>query len=416
MGSKPKAGPVYYAGRAGFEAIKLFMTGTISSCCNGCISRLAILITDHILYNDMGQMVVDTLTRMGIETRLFQKNTEGIERWPAVLIIGDTALINKYDVFFRRLGSNKPLVLFWYLEPLGPGNMSQTARKLGNHLADCYWPKILPADLGRFFRSHQPGQKPRKNYAINLIRTVVAWKLKKQIEQDCGYRCPNLDSRDLFFMMYRSRQFVEHFINPWIDGVFTSTPSRKEHIEQLGIPAEFVPVGWHPMWGHYQNLVRDTDVVFLGNIRKKNDHRARVIRTAQKQLALKGHSIKVIDGDCFGRTRTELLNRTKILLDVVRAPWEIPGMRLLIGMSCGAMVMSCGFRGNAGPYRPGIHFIEAGPETLVDTLVNYLKNENQRSIIAEAGRKLVMETLTMENCLNRILEQAAKSIHKHRGD
>jgi hypothetical protein len=175
------------------------MTDTISSCSTGYLSRLAVLTTDHTLYNDLGQMVVDTLTRMGIETRLFQTNTEGIERWPAILIIGDTSLLKKYDAFFCGLGQNKPLVLFWYLEPLGPENMSQAARRFGKRLADCYWPKILPAGFDCFFHSHQPGQKPRTNYVINLIRTVLAWRLKKQIEQDCGYRCPNLDSLNLFY-------------------------------------------------------------------------------------------------------------------------------------------------------------------------------------------------------------------------
>jgi hypothetical protein len=207
--------------------------------------------------------------------------------------------------------------------------------------------------------------------------------------------------------MYRARQFAEHFNAPWIDRVFTSALSRKKHIEQMGIPAEFVPVGWHPTWGQYQNLPRDIDIVFLGNIRKRGDHRARIIRTAQTQLAKKGYSITLTDRDCFGPARTELLNRTKILFDVVRAPWEIPGMRLLIGMSCGAMILSCGFAGDAGPYQAGVHFIEAGSEKLADTLVHYLKNEDQRRTIADAGRKLVTETLTMENSLRRILVCAA---------
>jgi hypothetical protein len=356
----------------------------------------------------MGKMVTDTLAKMGIESRLFQNVTEGIEQWPMVLIIGDTALLEKYDVFFHSLGRNKPLVLFWYLEPLGPENMSQAAWRFGKRLANCYWPKILPAGLSRFFHSHQPGQKPSTNYAINLVRAVLAWRLKKQIEWDCGHRYSNFDSKNLFFMMHRARQFNEHFNNPWIDRVFTSAPSRKEHIEQLGIPAEFVPVGWHPMWGQYQNLPRDIDIVFLGNIRKKGDHRARVIQIAQKQLAKKGYSITVVDRDCFGPSRTELLNRTKILLDVVRAPWEIPGMRLLIGMSCGALVISCGFTGDAGPYQAGVHFIEAEPETLADTLVHYLVNEDHRRAFADAGRKLVTETVTMENSLCQILKHAAE--------
>jgi len=385
------------------------MIDATSSKTKGPLLRLAVLTTEHTLYDDMGRMVTDTLEKMGLETCLYQKIMEGMESWPAILIIGDTSLLKKCDSFFRSLGDKKPLILFWYLEQLGPGTMSATAKKLGKRLAACYWPEILPLGLGCFFRSHQASQKPRTNYVIHLIRNILAYRLKKQIERDCGHQCLNLDGNNLFYMMYRARDFAEHFKNPWVDRVFTSAPSRQEHLEQLDIPAEFIPVGWHPIWGQYNNLQRDIDIVFIGNIQKRWDYRGRIIQMAQKQLAAKGYAITITDRNCFGQTRTDLLNRSKIVLDIVRAPWEIPGMRLLIAMSCGALVVSCGFAGNAGPYRAGAHFIEAGPEKLTETLLYYLKNEDQRKTIADAGRLLVTETVTMEKSLCQMLNLAAKA-------
>jgi hypothetical protein len=366
-------------------------------------TRVAVLTTTHTLYDDLGKMIIDAMTRAGVQCHLFQDCSEEIAHWPVLLIIGDTALLARYDSFFRSLGDRKPFVILWYLEQLGPGNMSQAARQLGMRLADCYWPKILPAGLRRIFRTHAPGQKPHTNFVTNFIRSAVCRRLKKQLEQDCGYRCCSLDNLNLFYMMYRSKEFLEHFRNPWVNRVLTSAPSRKEHLEQLGIPAQLVPVGWHPSWGEYLNSPRDIDVVFLGNVRRRGDCRSVILRNTQKQLSKKGLSITMTDRNCYGQTRTSLLNRSKILIDIVRAPWEIPGMRLLIAMSCGAMVLSCGFAGDASPYVPGTHFINTDPTKLADTIVYYLEHEKLRQEIADAGRKWVTETVTLENSLTQIL-------------
>lgn len=376
------------------------------------ISSLAVITNDHTLYDDTGQMVTDVLNRMHIRTQLFQKCIAGVENFQAVMIIGDVSLLEKYETFFRGLGNRKPLILFWYLEPLGPARMSFAAKHIAKKLASCFWPNVLPLGLSRFFHPADAGRKPKTNYIINRMRDYYGWRLKRRIVREGGYDCRNLDSRDLYWMAFRAEQFRRHFENPYVDLLFTSTPSRQQHLENDGIFSTVVPVGWHPTWGHKLNIQRDIDIVFLGHLRKKDDRRARVIAAAQKQLAAAKYSITVIDKDCFGQQRTELLNRTKILLDVVRTPWEIPGMRLLIGIGCGALTVSCGFVGDAGRYQEGLHFVNASPKTLVHTLLFYLRNDNCRQEIIDKGQRLLHEKLTMEHSLQTIISEAVSYLQK----
>ena len=355
------------------------------------LKSLAVLTKVSKLHDEFGHMVTDALTRMGIKTALFQDTTEGLDRWPAVLVIGDVYLLEQYDAYFRGPGEQKPYVLLWFLEFLGPGRMSEATMRLGKRLAHCYRSPRLPDFL------------PRSGPLCAVLRIVYGELLKRRIEQDLSCRCENLTGRDLFLMMYRTERLVRHFKAPWVNKLITSMVSRKEHLRHYGIDAEVVPVGWHPLWGQYQDKTRDIDIVFLGHRRRRGERRSSVLRSVQKKLASHGYSVTVVDRNCYGQQRTDLLNRTKILLDVVRAPWELPGMRLLIGLSCGALVVSAGFSGDSSPYRNGTHFVAAANDTLADTLLYYLKNEDARRTIAAAGRSFVTQTLTLENTLRSLL-------------
>lgn len=359
------------------------------------LNRLAVLTAASDLHNEFGPMVIETLSRMGVETALFQNTTDGLDRWPAVLMIGDVFLMDRHDAYFRSLTAHKPRVLFWFLEPLAPDRTSKRTRDWARRLGSLYR------------KPRPPGFKPKSNAVIDILRRVCVKRLKHGIERDTAMSCTDMDDSYLFFMMYRINRLLRHFKNPWIDKILTSTVSRREHLKQCGIDADFVPVGWTPAWGRFHDVPRDIDVLFLGHRHKKIDCRTRVIAAAQEMLAPLGFSVTVVDRDCYGQQRTDLLNRTKILLDVVRAPWELPGMRLLIGLSCGALVVSSGFSGDGSPYRPGTHFVAADKEALADTLLYYLNNEDARRAVADNGREFVTRSLTLENSLRAVLAESS---------
>jgi len=163
-------------------------------------------------------------------------------------------------------------------------------------------------------------------------------------------------------------------------------------------------VGHHPCWGYDMSLERDIDVVFLGHLHKKRCRRTAVLKYLNERLESNDYKLMIVNKNCFGQERTKLLNRTRILVDVVRMPWEIPGMRLIAAMSCGAMVISTGFKGDPAPYKLNTHFVDADTEQLAKIIMHYLKNDSERNKIAEQAQQFVTEQLTLQNSLQIILD------------
>jgi glycosyltransferase involved in cell wall biosynthesis len=152
------------------------------------------------------------------------------------------------------------------------------------------------------------------------------------------------------------------------------------------------------------SLKRDVDVLFLGHLHKKRCRRTSILKSVKETLQARGYNLKIVDKDCFGQERTKLLNRTKILIDIVRMPWEIPGMRLMMAISCGAMVISTGFKGDPFPYILNKHFVDVDTDQFADTIVYYLQNDSERYKISREAQRFVNEQLTLENNLKIAVE------------
>lgn len=106
---------------------------------------------------------------------------------------------------------------------------------------------------------------------------------------------------------------------------------------------------------------------------------------------------------CFGEQRTQLLNRTKVCLNVLNLPWDLTGLRFLMAMSCGALVVTESLYEPA-PYRPGVHLAEAPLDKLADAVAYYVHHENERAALAESGYRFATEQLTLEQSLTKIME------------
>lgn len=363
-----------------------------------------LICPDYRLYTDFTGMIQELLRRGHDEAAVFHDVSDGMLEADALLFFGDMSIVEKFDALMRSAGPSRPRAALWHLEPLGPASMRVEKGTCEYGMAQCWWPELLPSWLS-FLKArldhHAPGEIPRRNRWVRYCRRYYAARMKKKLRQD-GYDSSRVGWRDLFYLAYRQRQLTRHFQDPWLDVVVGSTPSRADLLHRLNIPAAFVPVGWHPAWGEpLEPVKRDIDVLFLGHLHRNHCGRTAVLKSLENTLAARGRRLRFISKACYGRERTELLNRTKILLDVVRLPWEIPNMRLLIGMSCGAMVMSTGLAGDSRPYRQGEHFVEAPPEVLAEQLMHYLDNEAERERIARRGQRFVLT----ENTLERSLEQ-----------
>jgi hypothetical protein len=101
------------------------------------------------------------------------------------------------------------------------------------------------------------------------------------------------------------------------------TPSHRDYFAKLGVPSKVIPYGYHKSFGRPLGLTRDIDVVFLGSLRDRR--RSRIVSDLNQKLNKLGIKFVIKDGSrargyAFGEERTQLLNRAKISLNIMRQP------------------------------------------------------------------------------------------------
>lgn len=230
---------------------------------------------------------------------------------------------------------------------------------------------------------------------------------------------PRLHLREWAKILLRDRRATDPYTNArrlsrlmdegLIDLLIVSTPSRQAFLAEHGIQAHLVPMGYDPSFGGDMRLAeRDIDVLFLGSL--DVPRRRRLIsrlREAGVKVEAKG---SWHEKETWGEARTELLNRTKIFLNIQRFPGELSGLRMILGMSNKTLVISEPTY-LPGPYLPGTHWIAATIEQMPAVIAHYLKHEDERERIAQAGHDLVVNEITMEGSTRavlRLIETAMK--------
>lgn len=173
-----------------------------------------------------------------------------------------------------------------------------------------------------------------------------------------------------------------------------------------GLPVEQIPMGACCSFGHLMDLSRDIDVAFIGSTRDRR--RGPIVAHLAQGLAAAGIRTVIKDGSpehgyAFGADRAELLNRTKILLSVMRQPWDDPIFRLLLAAPNGAMVLSEPVR-ESKPFIPGQHFAVAELSEMPAAALRYLRADEERCRIAQAAHELVTGELTMASMARQFLE------------
>ncbi|MBP9656800.1 MAG: glycosyltransferase family 1 protein [Candidatus Promineofilum sp.] len=189
--------------------------------------------------------------------------------------------------------------------------------------------------------------------------------------------------------------------------VFSETNRRT--LSNLGLPVVQIPMGYHSSFGVDLNLDRDIDVVFLGSTIDSRRHKL----MGDLETELKSRRIRLVikdgskeRGSIHGDDRTHLLNRSKIMLNIMRQPWDDLVFRELLAAPNRAMVISESLTPTAlGPFLPNIHFAMAYPEELPDTITHYLKHEDERRIITDNAHEEVTQKLTMERMAGLILDR-----------
>jgi hypothetical protein len=188
-------------------------------------------------------------------------------------------------------------------------------------------------------------------------------------------------------------------------GVFTET--NRLFLLRHGLPAVLIPMGYHSSFGENLNLDRDIDVVFLGSM---DGRRKRLIHQLEDRFSKRGVTFVVKDGSprrggyVRGKERATLLNRTKIVLNIMHRPWDDPLFRFLLTAPNKALVLSEEIIPTSlGPLTAGEHFAMAELPDIAEATEYYLNRIEQRQQIADCAYELVTTKLTMKEMAQRVI-------------
>jgi len=240
---------------------------------------------------------------------------------------------------------------------------------------------------------------------------VMVWHSEPlPFPRNSGFPRPRLTTREIAKIVLRDERATDVYTNYYrlrqlhrqgmIDLCVVTSRSRQQFLKEKGIPAEFVPLGFHERMGKLMNLERDIDVLFIGSL---DDSRH---RKALRFLRRKGIDVKALGswnaGPTWGETRTELINRAKIFLNIQRHLGQYSGYRMLLGMGNGAMVLSEPVH-DPFPYEPGSHYVESTIRDMPETITTYLSNEPSRLAIAARGHAFATGSLTIDRSMRQMI-------------
>jgi hypothetical protein len=166
------------------------------------------------------------------------------------------------------------------------------------------------------------------------------------------------------------------------------------------------PPSYYPDWGADLKLERDIPVVWLGKI--ATARRGRLLKRVRAELKQRGVEILMIDGIenpyVFGKERTILLNRTKVVLNLLREKWDDNSLRFTLATYNGALIITEPTLPHT-PFLPGVHLVEVPIEQIADTICYYLSHEEARRQIVNQAYQLLTQDSTIGKGFAEILEQ-----------
>lgn len=188
-----------------------------------------------------------------------------------------------------------------------------------------------------------------------------------------------------------------------LDVLAVTSGARARYWQARGLKTIVVPLGYEERsYGKAENLPRDIDVGFLGDLR--SSRRARLLKQVSDDLDSRGIRVDV-QNELYGEARTRFLNRTRILLNILRAPQDFVGQRFLLAGANKILVVSEPLQDSA-PFQNGEHIVAAPLGELADKVAFYLAHEDERIRLTENAYHLATRELTTKKMVARILQEA----------
>jgi glycosyltransferase involved in cell wall biosynthesis len=339
---------------------------------------------------------VDALQELGYNVCASEKREDFVKS-DAVLIISGPRYPNQHLESLAQLKGDKPAVILWQIDPVPPPEFTKKAERTGILMQKFNIKYRLGGKKGKLFKHVFPFSRELSR----AVRWLLSLKLERQVQNIDGYGIMPSEGSEWNRLMERYLTLKKYLDLGVIDYCFTSGQAREKFFRSRGIDIPFIPFGYHPQFGRKLELNRDIDVLFLGRI--NNKRRNILVKKIFHNLREKSVSFTIME-DIYGDARTELLNRAKIVLDIPRVPWETGGVRFLMAMSCGALVVSSTLKYLA-PYEPGIHFVNCSEQNIADSILYYLSNDSQRQKIVDDAYRFVTTEITVTKMMSKIMEK-----------
>jgi hypothetical protein len=304
--------------------------------------------------------VAAEIERQGPSIETIESRTADLSSSEVLLFLGNASWKPEIVQQLRALPrQQRPFVAVWHWEPLPPSRMSGIPK-----------PALGIREIGKILLRDPRATDPHTNFS-------------------------------------RLRAMLDDGL---IDLLAVSTLGRQEFLAEQGYTNEFIPLGSGLEHGSDRGGVRDIDVMFLGD--------ARVPRRKKmlKQLSQRGLNVTIAgswkDPRYWGKARTALLNRVKILLNVPRTQGDYSGLRLLLGAANGAMILSERLY-RPSPFMPGRHYVEAEQSEIPERARSFVADTSARLTITRAASELTT-TATRQRSVTRLLRAIADGLAKGR--
>ena len=323
--------------------------------------------------------VSHALQKLGIETIDLYHDAKLPSDLDVVITRGPFgSLVPLTSQLLARPASQRPSFVLWMSEQLPNPNLPEWLR---------YWGGLLRSQAERWaFREVAPGEWQ--------VKPLWRWLTTK------GHR----------FRYYGDLYWLRR------QGILSLLPVRSlvtiEFLRARGFDPFLIPMSFRYEWGTDLKLERDIPVLWLGKI--ATARRRHLLQRVRRELHERGVEMLVIDGMenpyVFGEDRTILLNRTNIVLNLLREGWDNNSMRYALAAINRALIVTEPTLPHT-PFIAGEHLVEVEIEKMAETICHYLSHEEDRQRIVENAYQLITKA-SIEDVVARILEQVISTRQK----
>lgn len=370
--------------------------------------RLCIALPDtpRNLYIEIGRMLIDALKDSEYDVSIVQDGDKTGLYADRLIMMGDCQAFLRYPRMLKDRLDQKPHTTLWLLDTLPPKSLSRSAARIGGRLSIYNKALLLLRSQLRPAASAIPLEVRRR------IGEAACSKLLTGLNESQNDELSKLDTTSQYEVLGRYEWIRKGVDEGWLDNIFVNTMPKKEFLDVVGIPSEFIPLGYHADMGVEMNVARDIDVLCIGEL--AYGRRKPIVEFIQEQLAPRGIKVTVVSGSCYGEQRSELLSRSKVCLNIPRFSWDLPTIRIFMSMGCGSMVVSEDI-GDSSPFVSGTHFAQASVEGLPDLIADYVANDDKRLAVTQAAKELIHGDLTLRNVVCKVVgvPSKAQSIGDH---